>query len=49
MHHNNLKCREIVDDFCYIPKSFCSMKEDFFFFGGGGLKFWASCSEYGLL
>ena len=28
MHHNNLKCGEIVDDFCYIPKSFCSMKED---------------------
>ena len=28
MHHNNLNCGEIVDDFCYIPKSFCSMKED---------------------
>ena len=33
MHHNNLKYGEIVDDFWYIPKSFCSMKED----GGGGL------------
>ena len=30
MHHNDLKCGEIVDDFCYIPKSFCSMKDDFF-------------------
>ena len=37
MHHNNLKYEEIVDDFCYIPKSFCSMEEDFFFGGGGGL------------
>ena len=37
MHHNNLKYGDIVDDFCYIPKSFCSMMEDFFFLGGGGL------------
>ena len=28
MHHNNLKYGEIVDDCSYIPKSFCSMKED---------------------
>ena len=28
MHHNNQKYGEIVDDFCYIPKSFCSIKED---------------------
>ena len=26
MHHNDLKCEEIVDNFCYIPKSFCSIK-----------------------
>ena len=51
MHHNNLKCREIVDDFCYIPKSFCSMEEDFFL--GGGLNFgllfriWAIMKSYG--
>ena len=25
---HNLKYGEIVDDFCYIPKSFCSMKEE---------------------
>ena len=31
MHHNNLKYGKIVDDFCYIPKSFCSMNVD----GGG--------------
>ena len=44
MHHNNLKYGEIIDDFCYTPKSFCSMKED----GGGlilGLLF--RISEYG--
>ena len=41
IHHNNLKYGEIVDDFCYIPKSFCSMKEDW-----GGALIWASCSEY---
>ena len=43
MYHDDLTCGEIVDDLCYIPKSFCSMKEDF---GGGrgcGL-FLASCS-----
>ena len=34
MHHNILKYGEIVDDFFYIPKSFCSMMEDFF--GGVG-------------
>ena len=28
MQHNDLKCWEIVDDFCYIPKTVCSMKED---------------------
>ena len=33
MHYNDLKCGKIIDDFCYIPKSFCSMKED----GGYGL------------
>ena len=26
MHNNDLKCGEIVDNFCYIPKSFCSIK-----------------------
>ena len=26
MHPNDLKCGEIVDNFCYIPKSFCSIK-----------------------
>ena len=26
MHHNDLKCGEIVDNFCYISKSFCSIK-----------------------
>ena len=26
MYHNDLKYAEIVADFCYIPKSFCSMK-----------------------
>ena len=26
MHHNDLKYGEIVDNFCYIPKSFCSIK-----------------------
>ena len=35
MHCNDLKCGEIVDDFCYIPKSFCSIKTDFFLGGGG--------------
>ena len=48
MHHNNLKYGEIVEYFCHIPKSFCSMKEDFFFGGGGlilGLLF--RISEYG--
>ena len=33
MHHNDLKCGEIVDNFCYIPKSFCSFKNRM---GGGG-------------
>ena len=28
MQHNDLKCGEIVDDFCKIPKAVCSMKED---------------------
>ena len=27
MHHNDLKCGEIDDNFCYIPKSFCSIKK----------------------
>ena len=27
MHHNDIKCGEIVDNFCYIPKSFCSNKK----------------------
>ena len=27
MHHNDLKCGEIVDNFCYIPKSSCSIKK----------------------
>ena len=26
---NDQKCGEIVDDFFYIPKTFCSMKDDF--------------------
>ena len=34
MHCNYLKYGDIVD-FCYITKSFCSIKV-FFFFGGGG-------------
>ena len=33
MHHNDLNCGEIVDDFWYIEKLSCSMKEDL---GGGG-------------
>ena len=33
MHHNDLKCGEIDDNFCYIPKSFCSIKNRI---GGGG-------------
>ena len=41
MHHNDIKCGEIVDDSCYTPKTVCSMKEDW-----GKLKFWASCSEF---
>ena len=45
MHHNDLKCGEIVDNFCYIPKSFCSIKTGW---GGNVGYFWASCSEYGL-
>ena len=28
MHHNDLKCGEIVDNFCYIPKSFFLLKQD---------------------
>ena len=32
MHHNDLKCGEFVDNFCYIPKSFCSIKNRI---GGG--------------
>ena len=27
MHHNDLKFGEIVDIFCYIPRSFCSIKK----------------------
>ena len=36
MHHNDLKCGEIVDNFCYIPKSFnfCSIKKRM---GGGAM------------
>ena len=33
MHHNDLKCGDIVDNFCCIPKSFCSIKNKI---GGGG-------------
>ena len=54
MHHNNLKYGEIVDDFCYIPKSFCSMMEDFFFGGGANFgpfvqnfRIWAEMKSYG--
>ena len=51
MHHNNLKYGDIDDDFCYIPKSFCTMKE-----GGGGANFgplvqnfriWAEMKSFG--
>ena len=35
MHHNDLKCGEIVDNFCYIPKSFCSIKNRIWWGGGG--------------
>ena len=28
MHHKDLKCGEIVDHFCYIPKTVYSMNED---------------------
>ena len=38
MHCNDLKCGDIVD-FCYITKSFCSMKVKGFFLGGGAM--WA--------
>ena len=27
MNHNDLKCGEIVDNFYYISKSFCSIKK----------------------
>ena len=33
MHNNDLKCGEIVDNFCYISKSFRSIKTGL---GGGG-------------
>ena len=42
MHHNDLNCKEIVADFCHIPKSFRSMIVKFsfvfgfFLIGGGG-------------
>ena len=26
MHHNDLKCGEIVDNFCYIPSHFVQLK-----------------------
>ena len=53
MHHNDIKCGEIVDDSCYIPKLFCSLKEDlflfsFFFLGGGGGE-GATLANFGLL
>ena len=35
MHHNDLKCGEIVDNFSYIPKSFCSIKNRNW--GGGAM------------
>ena len=35
MHHNDLKCGEIVDNFCNIPKSFCSIRK-----GWGGGQCW---------
>ena len=50
MHCNDLKCGDIAY-FCYITKSFCFMKVkcfsffNFFFWGGGGCLFLASCSE----
>ena len=34
MHSNDLKCGDIVD-FCYITKSFCSMKVSFLEGEGG--------------
>ena len=35
MHHNDLKCGEIVDNYLYyIPKSFCSIKKRM---GGGAM------------
>ena len=37
MHHNDLKCGELVNNFCYIPKSFCSFKNRR---GGGGGQCW---------
>ena len=43
MNHNNLKYGEIDDDFCYIPKSFCSMKKR----GGLILGLLFRISEYG--
>ena len=51
MHCNDLKYGDIVD-FCYITKSFCSMKVKFFFAGVGGcgliLGLLFRRSEYGL-
>ena len=38
MYHNDLKCGEIVDNFCYIPKLFCSIKTGLD--GGGGGQCW---------
>ena len=53
MHHNNLKCKEIVDDFCYIRKSFCSMKEDYLGWGANfgplfqNFRIWAEMKSNG--
>ena len=47
MHNNDLKCGEIVDDFCNIPKAFCSMKKDFLWGGGAMLaNFWPLVQKF---
>ena len=46
MHHNDLKCREIVDDFCYIQNSFVLGKSILGLWANLGLLF--IISEYGL-
>ena len=49
MQHNGLKCGEIVDDFCYIPKTVCSMKEDLGVGFGLILGLMFRISEYGII